>query len=165
MSGKTLRRCDIRVPAFATVDLTGQAVDSAAGRGKHLLIRVGDLTIHTRLKMEGQWQIHPVGSRRRRPAHQPRLVLATDDVEAVGFSLGITEVFDRGEEAPRLAYLGPDLLGPDWDPLRAAENLRADPNRPIGTALLDQRNLAGIGNEYLAERGTNAAEQPLLSSA
>ncbi|MDG3012675.1 Fpg/Nei family DNA glycosylase [Rhodococcus sp. D2-41] len=151
LSGKTLRRCDIRVPTFATVDLAGQVVDSAVSRGKHLLIRVGDFDVHTHLKMEGQWQIHPVGSRWRRPAHQARIVFATDDVEAVGFSLGVTEVFARAEESERLAYLGPDLLGPDWDPARAVRNLRADPDRLIGTTLLDQRNLAGIGNEYLAE--------------
>ena len=39
--GKTLTRCDIRVPRYATVDLTGQVVDEVLSRGKHLFIRVG----------------------------------------------------------------------------------------------------------------------------
>lgn len=56
-AGKTLTRCDIRVPRYATVDLTGQTMDEVASRGKHLLIRVGDLSIHTHLKMEGMWHV------------------------------------------------------------------------------------------------------------
>ena len=42
LAGKTLTRCDVRVPKFATVDLTGQVVDEVISRGKHLFIRVGD---------------------------------------------------------------------------------------------------------------------------
>jgi endonuclease-8 len=48
-------------------------------------------------------------------------------------------------------HLGPDLLGLDWDPGEAARRLAAQPERPIGEALLDQRNLAGIGTWFLAE--------------
>jgi len=48
-------------------------------------------------------------------------------------------------------HLGPDLLGPDWDAAEAVRRIMADPGRPIGEALLDQRNLAGIGNLYKAE--------------
>ena len=48
-------------------------------------------------------------------------------------------------------HLGPDLLGPDWDAARAVARLAALPGRPIGEALLDQRNIAGIGTWYLAE--------------
>ena len=46
---------------------------------------------------------------------------------------------------------GPDLLGPDWDADAAVANLRAHPDQPIGVALLDQRNLAGLGNVYRNE--------------
>ena len=50
-----------------------------------------------------------------------------------------------------MGHLGPDLLGPDWDVEEALRRLRSDPDRAIGEALLDQRNLAGIGNMYKAE--------------
>jgi endonuclease-8 len=50
-----------------------------------------------------------------------------------------------------VAHLGPDPLGPDWDEEKALARLRSEPQRPIGQALLDQRNLAGIGNMYMAE--------------
>jgi endonuclease-8 len=50
-----------------------------------------------------------------------------------------------------VGHLGPDLLGPDWDEAEAARRLAADPVRQIGEALLDQRNLAGIGNIFATE--------------
>ena len=41
LSGQTLTGCDIRVPAYATVDLSGQVVQETVSRGKHLLTRIG----------------------------------------------------------------------------------------------------------------------------
>src|SRR6516162_4721519 len=84
-------------------------------------------------------------------SHRIRLVLANDTWQAVGYQLGIVEVLPTAREARVVGHLGPDLLGPDWDPAEAARRLRAAPARPVGEALLDQRNLAGIGNIYKAE--------------
>ncbi|OUS94015.1 DNA-formamidopyrimidine glycosylase family protein [Rhodococcus sp. NCIMB 12038] len=151
LEGKVLTRCDVRVPRYATVDLSGEVVDEVVSRGKHLLIRVGDHSIHTHLKMEGAWHIYAPDSRWRRPAHQARIVLATEDRVAVGFSLGITEILRRDDEESAVGHLGPDLLGPDWDAGTAIENLRAAGEQPIGLALTDQRNLAGLGNVYRNE--------------
>ncbi|HEY5842235.1 MAG TPA: DNA glycosylase, partial [Mycobacterium sp.] len=36
LEGKTLTRCDVRVPRFAAVDLSGERVDEVLSRGKHL---------------------------------------------------------------------------------------------------------------------------------
>ncbi|GAB2984266.1 DNA-formamidopyrimidine glycosylase family protein [Nocardioides montaniterrae] len=151
LRGKALTRCDIRVPAYATVDLSGRAVDEVVSRGKHLLLRIGDATIHTHLKMEGRWDVHRPGERWRGPGWQARIVLATADVEAVGLQLGLVEVVRRNDEDRAVGHLGPDLLGPAWDPALAAAHLARSPERAIGQALLDQRNLAGIGNIYRAE--------------
>ena len=57
LAGKTLTRCDIRVPSFATVDLTGDTVEEVIARGKHLFIRVGGASIHSHLSMEGAWRL------------------------------------------------------------------------------------------------------------
>lgn len=151
LAGQVLTGCDIRVPRYATVDLSGRQVDEVLARGKHLLMRVGDVSIHTHLKMEGSWEIYRRPQRWRKPAHTARIVLRTDTVEAVGFSLGITEVIPRSAEGDVVGHLGPDLLGPDWDPAIAVQNLMADPERPVGLALLDQRIMAGIGNVYRCE--------------
>ena len=56
LTGKALTRCDIRVPRYATVDLTGHVVDEVVSRGKHLFIRVGPASIHSHLKMDGSWK-------------------------------------------------------------------------------------------------------------
>ncbi len=72
-------------------------------------------------------------------------------VRAVGVDLGVLEILDRAHDRDVVAHLGPDLLGPDWDPGLAAANLAAQPDRPIAEALLDQRVLAGVGNVYCNE--------------
>ena len=54
-------------------------------------------------------------------------------------------------EAELVGHLGPDVLGPDWDLDEALRRLRAHPDEQIGVAILDQRNLAGIGNLYKVE--------------
>jgi endonuclease VIII len=54
-------------------------------------------------------------------------------------------------EGTLVGRLGPDLLGPDWDRAEAVRRLRERPERHIAEALLDQRNLAGIGNMYKSE--------------
>lgn len=154
LQGKELNRSDFRVPGYATTDLTGFRVARVYARGKHLLIecaseRLPSAIIHSHLKMEGSWHLYPPGVPWRRPAHTARAVLEVPDAVVVGFSLGILEVLTEAELA--LDFLGPDLLGPDWDAAEAIRRLAAEPGRAIGLALLDQRNLAGIGNIYRNE--------------
>ena len=74
--GKTLTRCDVRVPRYATVDLTGEVVDEVLSRGKHLFIRVGPASIHSHLKMDGSWLI---GRNLRVPEYTVRIILETAD--------------------------------------------------------------------------------------
>ncbi|MBT2472376.1 hypothetical protein J7E97_32150, partial [Streptomyces sp. ISL-66] len=85
------------------------------------------------------------------PVHEIRVILATADQTAVGYRLPVVELIRTSEEHRAVGHLGPDLLGPDWDEAVAAANLLAAPERPLGEALLDQRNLAGIGNIYKCE--------------
>jgi endonuclease VIII len=148
LAGRTLTRCDIRVPRFATVNLTGHVVDEVLSRGKHLFIRAGPASIHSHLKMDGSWR---VGTRPARNDHRVRIVLEAGDVRAVGIDLGVLQVLERDHDGEVVAHLGPDLLGEDWDPALAAANLTARPDRPIAEALLDQRVLAGVGNVYCNE--------------
>jgi endonuclease-8 len=148
LAGHTLTRCDVRIPRFATVDLTGQVVDEVVSRGKHLFIRVGRASIHSHLKMDGSWR---VGNRPVRVDHRVRIILEANGIRAVGIDLAVLEILERDRDGDVVAHLGPDLLGRDWDSVRAAANLTACPDRPISEALLDQRVLAGIGNVYCNE--------------
>jgi endonuclease-8 len=149
--GKTLTRCDVRVPRFAAADLTGHAVDEVISRGKHLFIRVGPASIHSHLKMDGGWLVRTKGRGVRESDHRVRIILETADTQAAGIDLGQLEILNRDDDMSVVAHLGPDLLGPDWDSATAVENLTADSHRAIGAALLDQRVMAGIGNVYCNE--------------
>ncbi|MFF2516264.1 Fpg/Nei family DNA glycosylase [Streptomyces sp. NPDC058086] len=153
LAGKVLTRSDLRVPKYATADLTGRTVLDVTPRGKHLLTRIeGGLTLHSHLRMDGSWKVYANGRPwSGGPAHQIRAILGTADRTAVGYRLPVLELLRTADEDRAVGHLGPDLLGPDWNPDSALENLLQDPARPLGEALLDQRNLAGIGNVYKSE--------------
>ncbi len=158
LSGRVLSTADLRVPQLATVDLRGATVLDTRSRGKHLLTRLGHgddrWTLHTHLRMEGSWHLLRPGQRWSRPAHQARVVLGTDAVTAVGFSLGVVELVPTAEEDGVVGHLGPDLLGPGWgadDRDEAVRRLVASGDRAVHEAFLDQTCLAGVGNMYAAE--------------
>ena len=151
LEGQTLTGSDLRIPSLATVDLAGRQVLGTVSRGKHLLTRLSDgITLHSHLRMEGRWDVQAAGTPWRRAAHEARAVLRTEKTEAIGFSILLDVVATEAEHS-LVGHLGPDLLGTDWDPVLAVRNLQRLPHVTVGEALLDQRNLAGIGNIYRAE--------------
>lgn len=167
LAGRVLTRSDLRVPRFATADLTGRSVLDVTSRGKHLLTRVeGGLTLHSHLRMDGSWRVFAAGGRwRGGPAHEIRAILQNAVHTAVGYRLPVLELLPTADEERVIGHLGPDLLGPDWDPAVALANVLAEPSRPLGEALLDQRNLAGIGNVYKSELAFLARVTPWLPVA
>lgn len=150
LAGDALTRFDLRVPQAATIDLTGETVHGVVSRGKHLLHRIGDHTLHTHLKMEGAWHSYRPGQRWRKPGHTARAVVATAAAETVGFDLADIAVVPTDREDELVGHLGPDPLSATWDPVEAAHRLQADP-RPVHVAIQDQRHVAGFGNEYANE--------------
>ncbi|MFB9378038.1 DNA-formamidopyrimidine glycosylase family protein [Kineococcus gynurae] len=160
-AGRVLLSSDLRWPSLALVDLAGREVLEVVSAGKHLLTRVAPgpdpaaeppLTLHSHLRMEGSWHVHRTGEPwTRRSASGIRAVLTTAEWTAVGHRLGMLDLAPTTREAEWVGHLGPDLLGPGWDPEHAVRNLLADPGRELGSALLDQRVLAGVGTFYMAE--------------
>jgi endonuclease-8 len=153
LAGHRLTRTDFRVPQLATSDLAGQAVTEVRSRGKHLLLRTdAGLTLHTHFRMDGTWHLYRAGTRwTGGPGWQIRAVLETQAWTAVGYRLPVVELLATHREDEAVGHLGPDLLGADWDEDEALRRLVAAPARELGPALLDQRNLAGIGNLYKTE--------------
>lgn len=153
LAGEVLRGSDLRVPALATSDLSGRRTVEVVPRGKHLLHRVeGDLTLHSHLRMEGSWRVHPVARRHTLGArHTVRALLWTGRRVAVGDSLGMLDLVRTSEEHRVVGHLGPDLLDPGYDATQALANVLADPGRTVTEALLDQRNVAGMGTIFTAE--------------
>ena len=153
LAGRVLCTTDFRILRYATADLAGQAVVEVVPRGKHMLTRTdAGLTLHTHLEMDGSWRLFRAGARwTGGPGHQIRVVLGNDEWTAVGYRMHDVEILPTSEETTLVGHLGPDTCGPDWDPDEAVRRLAARPDREAGPALLDQRNLAGIGNLYKNE--------------
>ena len=153
LAGQVLTHAELRLAEFATTDLVGQRVVDVLPRGKHLLIRLepSGLTLHTHLRMDGRWRTYPADYRVHDPDDHVRVVLANAAGTAVGWRVHDVALVPTAAEDTLVGHLGPDLLGPDWDAAEAIRRLRLDPDRAIGEALLDQRNLAGAGNVYKAE--------------
>ena len=153
LAGHELTQSEFRVPQLATTDLAGVRVEEVVSRGKHQLFRFGnDWTLHTHFRMEGTWRTFPRGARwAGGQPFQIRVILRTADADAVGYRLPVVELVPTANEDSVVGHLGPDLLGADWDLEEALRRIRAEPDTTIGEALLDQRNLAGIGTLYRSE--------------
>jgi endonuclease VIII len=90
-------------------------------------------------------------------------VMRTDEHEVVQFDGPVLELMtdSRSRFDRRIAALGPDVVADDFDERAFLRRLRDDdPTRGIGDALLDQRNLAGVGNVWKSEGCFLAAVDP-----
>lgn len=135
--------------------LAGRGVRAVDSHGKHLFVRFdGDLTLHSHLRMGGKWGVYRHGERWRRSPRRAWLVVRTAEHEVVQFDGPVLELMteSRTRFDQRLAALGPDILGSEFDEREFLRRLREDdPTRGVGDALLDQRNVAGIGNIWKSE--------------
>jgi endonuclease VIII len=142
--------------------LAGQAVTRVDTHGKHLFVHFEDgLVLHSHLGMVGSWSVRP----ELRPSRRAWLAIRSRErwvIERDGPTLElITEGRVRFDQ--RLAGLGPDVLAAEFDSTRFLARLRSDdPTRAFGDALLDQRNVAGIGNIWKAEGCWEAGVDPWL---
>lgn len=153
LAGRPLTRCDLRWPELSTLDFRGVTTAEVVSRGKNILHRLANgVTIHSHLRMEGQWRIEATSTLTDRTLANPQLraVVGTATWTALGARLGDLHVVETSDEDSLVGHLGPDVLGPDWDVAEAARRLGSSPTT-IGAALLDQRNVAGVGTLYAGE--------------
>lgn len=153
LAGEELTAADLRVPALATVDLSGRTVTSVRSYGKHLLFRLDNsLCLHTHFRMDGTWHLYRQGRTwRGGPEWQVRAVLETADWQAVGYRLPVVELIDARGVETLLGRLGPDILDDDVDIDAVVARLREQGDRAIGDTLLDQSVVAGFGLIYVSE--------------
>ncbi|HEX2140662.1 MAG TPA: DNA-formamidopyrimidine glycosylase family protein [Candidatus Limnocylindria bacterium] len=141
-----------RVPDLSV--LVGTRVEEVESRGKHLLIGFsGGWWLRSHMRMRGSWHRYRVGEEWRLPRSRATCVLETSTAVAVCFDAPELELLTDVSLArhARLDALGPDLLARSFDLEDAVGRLSADPRRPLGEALLDQRAVAGMGNVYKSE--------------
>lgn len=153
--GEVLATAELRWGRLIDSDLTGVTTLEVVPRGKHILHRLeGGLTLHSHLKMEGSWRVQ--GAAERVTSHDSvRAVLGTSAWTAIGSRLGMLDLLPTADEHTLVGHLGPDILGPDWDVGVALTHLRhghlGSAHDLIGAALLDQRNLAGLGTIWTSD--------------
>jgi endonuclease VIII len=135
--------------------LHGRRLERVEAVGKNLILTFeGGLVLRSHLRMSGRWQLRPRGEQR---AGRPWLVLRGAEQEGVLWNGPVLELGGRG-----VASLGPDVLADPPDLPAMLANLRRDPSRELGDALLDQRLVAGIGNLWKAEGLWRARLSPWL---
>jgi endonuclease-8 len=140
--------------------LAGRVVESVDTHGKHLFIRFeGGLTLHSHLGMIGRWRVIDAPG----PGRRAWIALRAQSRWALELDGPLLELVTdaRLRLDQRVAGLGPDVLAEEFDSEFFLSRLRADdPTRPLGDALLDQRNVAGIGNIWKAEGCWEAGIDP-----
>ena len=129
--------------------LDGASLERIEPYGKHLFLGVstGD-QLHVHLGMQGKWLRYDDPAVAPRP--QVRLRLASQDVARDLIAPSVCEVLDDAGVRRVTDELGPDPLRSDADVPAALAALSSDP-RAVGTALLDQSVLAGVGNVFRNE--------------
>jgi endonuclease VIII len=154
LAGRVITRFETMFPQLARVDedapLAGRTIESVQAAGKNLLMHFsGDLHLRTHMRMHGSWHIYKPRERWRMPRDSMRIVIETDAWVAVAFNVPIAEFYDERQED--LRKIGPDFLGESFDFEEAKRRIRARADYEIAEALLNQRVVAGIGNEYKSE--------------
>ena len=153
LAGEVVERAELRWPSVPDVDLSGATTLEVVARGKHLLHRFDTgSTLHTHLRMEGQWRIEHPGPATDRALrrHDLRAAVLTAPWSAVGLRLGMLDLVPTSREADLVGHLGPDVLGPDWDPEEVTRRLTGS-SAFVVDQLLDQRVLAGVGTFWASE--------------
>ena len=158
LAGRSVVRFESVFPALTRIDedapLAGQTVREVNALGKHLLIHFsGGLALRTHMRMNGSWHIYRTGETWKRPRRDMRIVLATDQFEAVGFNIPVAEFLrqDALHKHRALRHLGPDVLSERFDHAEAIRRLQERRSLSVADALLNQRVMSGIGNVYKCE--------------
>ena len=158
LAGKAVVQFESVFPALTRVHvdtpLTAQSIDSVTASGKHILMRFsGGQVLRTHMRMNGSWHIYRPGEPWQRPRRDMRIVVATADYVAVGFSIPVAEFIAASNLArhEELRRLGPDLLSETFDTGEALRRMKERPAQLIADVLLNQRVMAGIGNVYKSE--------------
>ena len=154
LAGRTVTKFESVFPQLARTEVRGRTVESVDAAGKNLLMHFsGDLHLRTHMRMNGSWHIYKPGERWRKRFSDMRIVIETDAWVAVAFNVPVAEMHDSRSLGRQddLLHIGPDFLGEEFDFDEARRRIRARGDGEIADVLLNQRVVAGIGNEYKSE--------------
>ncbi len=129
--------------------LDGTVLVGAESFGKHLFVEFeGARFVHVHLGLYGVFTVEEGPA--PEPVGQVRLRIVGAAAYADLRGATACELLTAEQRDAVLARLGPDPLDPHADPARAWERIRRS-RAPIGSMMMDQSVLAGVGNVYRAE--------------
>ena len=153
----TCYRANLRIPfpeGFAQI-LTGRIVERLERRAKYILVHLSDnLVLIIHLGMSGHMTITPHDDDPIGP--HDHVVFITDQgirvtyTDPRRFGLMTLVPADQLNSHKFFADLGPEPLGADFT-AQALGKVLSNRMTPIKSALLDQKNVAGLGNIYVCE--------------
>lgn len=135
--------------------LCGRRLEAIGARGKAMLIRFDNgLTLYSHNQLYGVWRIVQSGEQPQ-TGRSLRVQLETADKAILLYSASDISIWpsDEVDQHPFLQRIGPDVLDTSLDPDAVAARL-LEPRfarRRLGTLLLDQGFLAGLGNYLRVE--------------
>lgn len=179
-----LRRNDLRFPfpAGFSQAASGRGITSLSRRAKYLLIDLDDgMTIVSHLGMSGSFRVE-AGALADTPGsfHHPRskdekhdhvvfhLAGANGDARVIYNDprrFGFMDIVRRSDIANHAFFrdLGPEPTGNELSADYLAERF-AGKAQPLKSALLDQKNIAGLGNIYVCEAMWRSHLSPLRAA-
>ena len=158
LAGKVVTRFETVFPQLQRVHddapVTGRTVEGVESQGKWMQIKFsGDLVLSTHMLMNGSWHIYRPGERWRRRHGDMRIVVGTQDFVAVGFTVPVAQFHTADSLARKsgASRVGPDVLAPQFNESEVAARISHHPELEVGTAILRQSIVAGVGNVYKSE--------------
>ncbi len=158
LAGQIVTGFETVLPKLSRVDydsaVTGRTIEKVEANGKWMRMDFsGDLILLTHMLMSGSWHIYRPGEEWQRRPVDMRVVVKTEKIWAVAFNVPIAEFHtaDTLRRRPGFKTLGQDVLATDFDPGRSVASLRANGNLEVGSALLSQSIMAGLGNVFKSE--------------
>lgn len=128
--------------------LNGRILQSVEAHGKHLLYDWDGKTLHVHLGLYGKFRRH------KSPPPEPRGAVRLRNIgERKAFDLNgptACELLTKASVQRLLSWLGTDPLRDDADPDKAWDRIQRTIS-PIGTVLMNQGIIAGVGNVYRSE--------------
>jgi endonuclease-8 len=158
LGGQKVTRFESVLPKLSRVDydapLAGRTIERVVARGKWMMIYFSeDLILLTHMLMSGSWHIYRPGEQWKQSRMNMRIVIETEKLHAIAFSVPVAEFHTADTLARREGFkdLGTSLLSAEVDEVEIARSLRSRPELEVGVALMTQHLVSGIGNVYKSE--------------
>lgn len=158
------KRSDLRfvIPRRGLQQLKGKKISRVERRAKYLLFFVEERVILSHLGMTGQWRIEENGTGSKQK--HDHVILQLSGGKRLVFCdprrFGFIELLSVDGLSQRLSGLGPEPLSKDLNRQSLTETF-SRLQSPVKVALMNQKNLVGVGNIYASEALFRAQISPL----